>query len=131
MDPTLGMPYRQPVRRPTLPSASAVLTLVGWGRGCELGIVGHMSSDRWARVWWVSFLAPPRSSLGLAKATCHIAMPSCPTGLHQGPGWPPAAPACALTHQGEKAWGLTASGRAGSGDRCLSLPLTLGFSTSF
>ena len=30
----------------------------------------------------VSFPAPPRLSLGLAKATCRTAMPSCPAGLH-------------------------------------------------
>ena len=29
----------------------------------------------------VSFPAPPRLSLGLAKATCRTAMPSCPAGL--------------------------------------------------
>lgn len=89
------------------PFFSQSLPIAGWGRGCEpceLGAAGHMSSDRWATVWWgASFPAPPRPSLGLAKATCHTAMPSCLPGLHRGPGWPPVSPACDLKHGGEKA----------------------------
>lgn len=56
-----------------------------------------MSPDRWAHcLVGASFPAPPRPSLGLAKATCHIAMPSCPAALPQGPGQPCASLACDL-----------------------------------
>lgn len=44
-----------------------------------------MSPDRCASLAGVSFPAPPSPSLGLAEATCHTAMSSCPASLLPAP----------------------------------------------
>lgn len=69
------------------PSPWAVLLTVSHGSELCVLASGHLFSDRWVYhlSGGLSFPAPPRSLLGWAKITCHIAMASC-SGSPSG-GW--------------------------------------------
>ena len=103
VDPALGVPRLQP--EGPLPSLPMVGGAVGALDTCPL-TDGPQSGG-------VSFPVPPRPSLGLAKATCHTAMPSCPAGLRVVQVGLLPRSGISTTREWE-AWGYAAGGRAGT-----------------
>ena len=102
---------------PSARGSTAVLAHGGWG----CGGFGHMSSDRWATVWWGVLSSPTQALSGVGQGHlphCNAQLPGWPP---RGPGWPPA-PVRDLNHQRVGGLGLCSWWQSWDEDAALAFP---------